>query len=731
MKTTRRRILSLVLATAALLPAAVPAAAPRPEGLRCEHTVNPLGIDAAAPRFSWRVDTLENGAAQSAYRVLVASSVEKLARGEGDVWDSGRVASRRSAGVAFGGAPLESRARYHWKVRVWDEKGAALEDSGPAWFEMGLLRDEDWEARWIGAPLGREEAAKYFRCVFQVSAPVRRARLYITGLGCHEAFINGARLGDAVLDPALTDTARRVLYRTHDVTALLRDGRNAIGVACAPGWHGRPVLLAQLEITLENGERQLVLSRRDYNWRSADGPVRRADIYDGEHYDARREFNDWNQPGYSTRGAPGGREGRWRQVFAERGPAGKLRAQPLEPVRVIRELPAQTVTEPVPGVFVFDFGRNHAGWPRLRAQGEGGTKIIIKYAESLLPDGTVNQENLRGALATDSYILRGGGAPEEWEPRFTCHGYRYAQVEGWPGGAPAKDALVSRVVRSDLAARGEFSCDLPLLNKIHEMVRWTEESNLHGIPTDCPQRDERQGWLNDLAARAEELVYNFDAARFLEKFTADISDTQDPRTGAIADTAPFHWGNQPADPVSVCYLLIPWLVWQHHATPAALADNYGGLRAWVDFLGTRAAGRIVDYSYYGDWAPPESEASAGSMGLGALSAKTPGALISTAYYYYAASLLSKTAAVLGRDDDYKNYNTLAAEIKTAFHNKFWDEKAGGYGPSNQACNAIALYLGLVPGTLRPRVLGALVLDVEAHDFHLTTGNLCTKYLLEV
>jgi alpha-L-rhamnosidase len=701
--------------------------------LRCEHAENPLGIDVAAPRFSWRVATDRNHAAQSAYQVLVASSGAALARDEGDLWDSGRRESPRSADVAYAGAALESRRRYYWKVRVWDEEGEALDYSKTAWFEMALLNDDDWEAHWIGISGCRIGAAKYFRCAFDIPSAVRRARLYITGLGYHEAFMNGGRLGDAVLDPAYTDVTKRVFYRTHDVTGELCEGRNVISAILAPGWHGRPMLLAQLEVDLKNGDRLMIASnRRKYapDWLVASGPVTGTSIFDGEHYDARKEREGWNLPGHEVNSVKERTE-RWGQVFAMRGPAGKLRAQPLEPIRVMRELAARTITEPRPGVFVFDFGQNHAGWARLRVKGKRGTRIILKYAELLSPDGTVNQENLRTARATDSYIIRGGGGLETWQPQFTYHGYRYVQAEGWPDGAPAADSLAACVVRSAVPERGEFLCDHPLLNRIHELVRWTEESNLHGIPTDCPQRDERMGWLNDLAARSEELVHNFGVARFLKKFVADMGDAQDPRTGALSDTVPFHWGRQPADPVSVCYLLIPWLLYQHHADSRVLEENYDGLRGWVDFLTSQAEGGIVSYSYYGDWAPPAGEAVAGSIGTGALSAKTPGPLISTAFYYYSASLFTKISGVLGRKSDHKKYHSLAAGILKAFHATFWDEAIGGYGSGNQACNAIALYLGLVPEDLRSRVLEALLRDVEEHDYHLTTGNLCTKYLLEV
>lgn len=702
-----------------------------PSALRCEYRVNPLGLDATAPRFSWLVETERNGAGQSAYRILVASSRALLAQNTGDLWDSGRVESPQSAGVSYAGEKLRSRQICFWQVCIWDEAGDNAGFSAPAHFEMALLDAADWQAGWIGNAAGQLGGARYFRCVFHAPTPIVKARLYATGLGFHEIFLNGRRQGAAVLDPAYTDVTKRIFYSTHDVGAALREGENVIAAIVGSGWHGLPMLLIQLEIELADGTRRVVATNREKHaatWMVATGPIVAASIFDGEIYDARREKPGWDLPGYAE-GNVGERTDAWTQVFALRGPGGRLQAQPIEPIEVIRELSPLGVQEVRPGVFVLDFGQNHAGWVRFQVQGARGTEITLRYAEVLAADGTVNQENLRTAKATDTYILR-GGAEEAWAPRFTYHGYRYVQVEGWPG-TPRPASFVSCVVRSAVESRGEFVSSHALLNRIHAMVRWTEESNLHGIPTDCPQRNERMGWLNDLAARAEELVCNFETTRLLEKFTADIRDAQEPRTGALSDTVPFHWGRQPADPVSVCYLLIPWLLYTHTGDRRVLEENYPGMCAWVSFLASRAPGGIVGYSHYGDWAPPASEAVAGSVGSGAISAKTPGDLISTAYYFYAADILAKIAGVLNRTDDQRTYLTLAADVRAAFHRAFWNEAESGYGSGNQACNAIALYLDLVPAALRQRVVAALARNVAGHDFHLTTGNLCTKYMLEV
>ena len=317
-----------------------------------------------------------------------------------------------------------------------------------------------------------------------------------------------------------------------------------------------------------------------------------------------------------------------------------------------------------------------------------------------------------------------------WEPRFTYLGFGYVAVDGFPG-EPALDSLQIRVVRTSVEQSGQFECSHELVNRIHKAVVWTENSNLHGVPTDCPQRNERMGWLNDMAARSEELVHNFNVSRFLPKWMNDINDAQDPKTGAISDTAPYHWGSRPADPVSVCYLLDPWLLYQHYGDKRTFEDRYNGMKRWVDYLTSRADDSIVEYTFFGDWAPPIAEGLTGSHGSSAVALNTPGALISTAHYYYAAVLFARIAGILGREGDAAEYKLLAERIYDAFNRHLWDEAKGGYASNNQASNVAALYMRLVPEERKARTLANIVRDVEERGIHLNTGNLCTKYILEV
>jgi len=689
--------------------------------LRCEYAENPLGLDTAVPRLSWQLSAPRRGARQTAYQVRAASTLEGLNAGECDLWDSGRLESS-SQMVDYAGRGLAGMDTCWWQVRAWDEEGQPGDFSAPACFEMGLAA-EDWEAEWIGCPGAWINRAIYFRRAFVLKKPARKARVYMVGLGWSELSINGQRPNQRVLDPAQTDYSKRMLYSVDAVEGLLREGQNVIGVLAGNGWYGTVRLLLQLEIEYADGSRERIVSKAGWHepWLAAPGPILENSVYDGEVYDARLEKAGWAEPGYEARFPE------WLNAFGADGPGGILEPAMLEPVRVTDTIAARQVSQPRPGIYVFDLGQNMAGWARIHVRGEAGQRVSLLYAESLYLDGMVNQENLRSAKACDVYILKGGGE-ETWEPRFTYHGFRYIQVEGYPG-EPDLDAVEGRVVHSGVAAAGSFACSNELLNRVHKMIWWTEAGNLHSIPTDCPQRDERMGWLNDLAARSEEALHNFDLARLFAKFSADISDTQD-RFGAISDTAPFRWGRRPADPVSVCYLLIPWLLYTHYGDQRTMARHYDGMKRWVNFLTSCAEDGILRYSYYGDWAPPIGEGTAGSLGDSAVSASTPGALISTACYAYSARLLAQIANVLGKKRDAAAYLRLSETISADFNDAFWDEAAGGYGSNNQSCNAIALYMGLAPEERRDQTAANLVRAVEAHGWHLTTGNICTKYLLE-
>lgn len=695
--------------------------------LHCEYAKNPLGIDALHPRLSWVLSSNERGQRQSAYQILVASTQAKADAGQGDLWDSGKMASSQSTQVPYQGKPLSSRQRCYWKVRAWDRQGRLSAYSDAARWEMGLLSRSDWKAEWIGYTAGWSGRALYFRKDFKLEKPIRQARAYVAGLGYYELHLNGRRVGDHVLDPSFTDYSKHVEYVTYDVTEFLTQGDNAVGVIAGNGWYGTPKALVQLEVTYADGSTAKIYTHPmnfEPDWRIGVGAIVSNTVYDGEVYDARLEKDGWDRPGGNQTPLSDRTEG-WVTAVAAEPPAGRLVAQSVEPIKVMETLRAKSVSEPKPGVFVFDTGQNIAGWAALRVRGERGTEVRLKFAEVLAEDGTVNQENLRKAAATDVYTLRGGGE-EQWEPHFTYHGFRYIQVEGYPG-RPALDSVLPKVVRTSVQANGTVETSSELINRIQKMVWWTEASNMHSVPTDCPQRDERMGWMNDLTVRAEEAIYNFDVSRFFSKFVDDVADTQ-AQDGTITDTAPRRWGRRPADPVSTSYLLLSWLPYQHYGDLRTIEEHYAGFEAWVHYLESRTQNGVVDYGSWGDWSPP---AEFGNPAGSPASRDTPLPLMSTGYLYYDARLLADMARALGRKDDAARYTALAERTAAAFDREFWHEDLGGYGANNQAANALALWLGLAPKERTPRVLENLVKDVRAHGNHLTTGNLCTKYVLDV
>jgi alpha-L-rhamnosidase len=693
--------------------------------LTCERRTRLLGTDEPNPRLGWRPLVQ-----QHAYQVVVAGSGQEAAQGAGGLWDSGWVESRECF-VDYAGTALPPRTRLWFSVRIRAEHGAGSEWSDPSWFEMGMLADR-WDSEWLQAPFPVAGPGRIFLRVFDVVRPVQSARAYVAGLGYYELRVNARKSGDHVLDPAWTDYSRKVPYVTHDVTDLLVPGRNVVAVMVGTGRYRQPVLNLQLHMSLTDGMRSVERTDHRLWWCATASPVVEADLYNGEHFDARIRVPGWDLPLDREPGRGGG--GLVRPVTAE-PPGGVLRAQDVEPIRVVQDI-ASVSSNPVDGgaATVYDLGQNIAGWARIRLRAAAGTEIRLLYSEALRNDGQVEMRMNRGARATDAYIARGGDE-EEWEPRFTYHGFRYVQTEA-RGPVDAFD-LIARVARTDARKVGTFRCADELVNRIRAACEWTEADNLHSLPTDCPQREERMGWLNDMTVRAESALYTFDLNLLYAKWSEDVAQAQGDVTGAITDVAPFdpyhsrHYGNRPADPVSSSYLLTAWLCYLHYGDRRTLERRYPGLVRWYRYLAEQAEDGILAYSYWGDWASPAEHAVPGSVGSGAVSAITPGALVSTCYLYYDAILLSRMARVLSRDHQAAEYENDARKVAAAFNREFYDAERMCYATGSQASQAIPLALGVVP---EERVAGAvahLARDVQERGTHLTTGNLATRYVLEV
>ena len=451
------------------------------DNLRCEYRTNPTGIDVTQPRLSWVLKSDQRGQKQSAYRVLVATSMKKLLKNNGDAWDTGKVPSSQSIHVSYNGKPLTSDQAYYWKVRVWDKDGLPSEWSEPAVWSTGLLNESDWQAQWIGLDkaVGNDDpktehtrlSARMLRHDFKVKKKIERATAFVCGLGLFEMSINGKKIGDQVLAPGLTEYNKRALYMTFDVTEQLNKGNNAIGVLLGNGrffaprnetpaktrTFGFPKLLLQINIRFSDGTSTTVIS--DQSWKLfTDGPIQANNEYDGEIYDARKELQAWDKHGFD--------DSSWMDVELVEKPGDRLSAQMNEPIKVTETIQPIAVSEPQPGVYVFDMGQNMVGWTELKVKGNSGDKVTLRFAEALKDDGMLYLDNIRGAKVTDVYILK-GDKTESWEPRFTYHGFRFVEMRGFPG-KPDLSAITGKVVHDDLTQSGTFSCSNPLINQIYK-----------------------------------------------------------------------------------------------------------------------------------------------------------------------------------------------------------------------------------------------------------------------
>jgi alpha-L-rhamnosidase len=731
------RIPLLLVVTAILLAGAAAQGETKVSELRCEYLVNPLGIDVSAPRLSWMIESDERGAKQTAYEVQVAGSLEALEKDTPDIWTSGRVASDRSTLVEYAGPALKTDQCCFWRVRVWDQGERESTWSDAAWWTMGVLDAGDWKARWIGydskmvvptdlpkkeapAEPTQKEASPLFRKGFAVAKPVKWACVHVCGLGFHEVWLNGKKVGDHVMDAPFTRYDKRALYVTHDVTHQLQQGDNAIGVMLGHGWydmHARctwdfdrspwraaPCLKLRLHVEYEDGETAEIVT--DETWKTAPGPIQFDCIRNGETYDARAERPGWDTASYDASD--------WQPVRMVDGPAGQLRAMMSVPARVCGTIEPSRINEPKPGVFVVDMGQNFSGWTRITASGPAGTRITLRCDERLTPEGLVDQQNkvyvYSGGFQNDTFVLKGEGE-ETFEPRFAYHGFQYVQIEGYPG-QPTLDKIRGCVVHADFESGGEFECSNPLLNKIQKNTRWSYLSNFVGFPTDCPHR-EKNGWTGDAHLAAEQALLNFMPAAAYTKWLNDFKDEQKPN-GEFPGIIPTSgWGYGTGPSWDSAYLLIPWYMHRYLGDTRVLADHYEGMKRYVNYLGTRAEGHIVSYGL-GDWVPAKTE--------------TPPEITSTAYYAVDAQIVADAAKLLGKREDAQKYGSLARSIRDAFQKKFY-KGDGIYGPGTQTALSCALYQGLAPESERVKVGNALASALDRAGRHFDGGILGAKYVM--
>ncbi len=595
------------------------------------------------------------------------------------------------------------------EVEVLDAQSHNLALDAPV-TALDSIEESGWGKAQLtdGGRVSREPggSGQMLRKEFVLTKPVERARAYVTGLGYCELRINGQKVGDHVLDPPYTSFEKRVYYSTYDVTKLLRQGANCAGAMLGQGWWRRqPQFRLMLDVTYSDGTSETIVS--DGEWRYASGPITENSIYNGETYDARLELAGWDMPGFD--------DSRWEPVAVVDNFSPILSAQMIQPIKVTQTLKPKTATSPKPGVYVYDFGQNFSGWCRLSVKGPEGTSVKMRFAELIYPDGTVNQENLRSARATDTYTLKGQGT-EVYEPRFTYHGFRYVQLEGFPG-KPDLKAIEGRVVHTSFEQHGSFECSNELINKIQHACEWGERSNFHSVPTDCPQRDERQGWMGDAWVSAYAMLYNFDMPPAYSKFLQDMMDAQG-EDGRIPDTVPHVWGSNPGDPMwSIAYPMVLWQTYRHTGDKALLQKHYDRIKLYVESLRKEAGDSyLITRNNYADWIAVEG---------------TPKELISTGAFCLTASTLADMADALGLSEEARQYRDLRDKVGAAFNARFYDQKSGVYGNGSQLSYAMPLYLGIVPPDRHKAAIDALVKEIEKHKGHLSTGFVGTPFLMDV
>ena len=753
-------------------------------GLRCEWRDDPAGIVTRTPRLSWVIASGERGQRQTAYRVLAASGDDLLVPGKADLWDSGRVESAETLGIAYAGRPLASGQRVVWKAMAWDKDGKESPWSDAAAWVNGVFEQAEWKGAWITAadpaPLHADRKrlhlppARQYRKTFEITKPVKQAVLHGTALGLVAWSLDGRRVGDHEFEPGWTDYRVRVPSRTHDVTAALAEAApgsgHCLAATVADGWYagyvgygllvgygphktGRniygktPAVLGQLDIEYADGSRESVVT--DASWQVTDqGPIREADFLMGETHDARREMPGWDTAAFVPDGAtwqsavPAAHLGGVKAPFFEPGAQeerefGFVKPEAIDgyaaqPVRVTEALAAKTVKEIRPGVYVFDMGQNFAGVVELKVTAPAGTAITLRYGEMLHADGRLMTENLRKARATDTYVCKGGGAagpgtPETWRPRFTYHGFQFVEVSGLPaGGLPPLDTLTGLVLHNDTPFAGGFACSDEVLTRFARNGRWTQRANFLEVPTDCPQRDERLGWMGDAQIYARTATFNADVAAFFTKWIDDVREAQlreGEAAGAYPDYCPYPFAHgKPGARFGTAWtdagVICPWTMWRVYGDTRLVERHFESMERFMEWrarLDPTLEG-VEAGNPWGDWLN--------------VNEPTPIAFIDLCYHAQSARMMAEMADALGRADAAAAYRKRFADLAASFARRHV-KPDGTLAVETQSACVLALDAGVVSPEHVATVTRQLVERIENNDFRMATGFLGTKAILPV
>ena len=686
-----------------------------------------MGLDVPNPRLSWQLEDPRTGAAQVSYQVLVGTDSLAVANGKGKIWDTGKIQAD-SMLITYAGSKLTPFTRYFWQVKCWDQEGKP--NAAISSFETGVMEIRNWRGAWITDT--RDIALKpapYFRQEIELKKKIVSARAYVAVGGLFELYVNGKLVGDHRLDPMYTRFDRRTLYVTHDVTRYLQEGTNTLGIQLGNGWfnlqstavwyfdkapwRARPKFCLDLRITYQDGSIQTISSGT--SWKTAKGPIISNSIYTGEQQDGNLEITGWNTNGFD--------DSKWSRAILTAAPSQNIVSQQMQPIRATEEIAAKSFKKFNDSLYVFNLGRNIAGVSKITVKGLPGTKLIVKHGERAYENGRVDQSNIsvhyrptddKDPFGTDIYILK-GGAQETFSPHFNYKGFQYIEVASSKPIELNKNSVSAYFMHSDVPPVGKIESSNPVLNKIWVAANNSYLSNLYGYPTDCPQR-EKNGWTGDGQISVETGLFNFDGITIYEKWLADHRDEQQPN-GVLPNIIPtsgwgYDWANGPDWTSSLA--IIPWNVYQFYGDNRLLRLTYDNIKRYVDYINRISPDNLTDWGL-GDWIPVKSKASK--------------ELTSSCYYFTDATILAKSAKMLGKTEDFEKYSSLAEKIKNAINKKYLDTTTGIYATGLQTELAAPLFWGVVPEELKSLVAAKLAKRVEADLFHLDVGLLGTKALL--
>jgi len=721
-----------------------------PQQLKCEYFQTTPVIDTPAPRLSWTLNSNLRNQTQSAYQIIVADDIELLENNKPNLWDSSKVTSNQTINITYQGKPLTSQLICYWKLRIWDKQNNPSPWSKPAKWEMALMDQNDFKAKWINdgkknPPVAsedsyKEDPAPLLRHQFAINKPIKQARLYITGLGYYESYLNGQKIGDHVLDPAWTVYSKQIQYNTFDVTSMLNQGQNCIAAILGNGWYnplplrmwgwlniqtnittGRPRLIAQLMIDFQDGTKKLVIS--DENWKTADSPILKNNIYLGELYDARKEIPNWNTPNFD--------DSAWKNAVLAKEPIGILKSAALPPIRVTKKIKPVKISHLQKDVTIYDFGQNFAGSVKLKINAPAGTKINLRFGELLRDDGQLNPMTsacgqIKGqkqdgtpiggpgspiiAAQQDTYIAN-AASPQFYTPTFTFHGFRYVEVTGHPNTLTLDDITGLRL-NTDIEKVGHFSCSNDLFNKIQQITEWTFLSNIFSLQSDCPQR-ERFGYGGDIAVTTDAYIMNYDMAQFYANTVNLFSDSA-LKNGTLTDTAPFVGINSCGPAWAMAHPLLQSELYQYYGNKKLIQQNYQISKRSLDLVTKQYPNHIIQKGL-SDHESLE---------------KTPSEQLVTPLYYKNTKLLERLASIIENNKQADLYNKLAENIRDAYLKNFNNNETGTFDPCTQTSQSFALYLNLVPQNQKALATEALLSNIHQHDDHLTTGIFGTKFMLE-